>query len=240
MSLKLNTSVESFFQSNYPEYLSKISEVSRSDNGAFFVDSNVPAWDFDKITQNIFKKNPPDSSDCILLSGKDIYFVEFKSGLDKLVDWKNFDPNKVVCKVLGDRPCVKLGTLLRQRDDYKEDALRQNIQLKASDSYRTFERNIISKMLQIDSGKSYNYRLHFVAVVDCEDIENDVFEDIMSQMSETLHVPETNHVSKIRSCLKRYARPDIWYDDVNVFGVQEFLDFLKKWTSRNESSKPQS
>lgn len=225
--LKLQNSVESFFQSNYSAHLSKISDVSKSNDGKFFVNSQVPAWDFDGITKKLFPKIQPSSTDCVLFSKGHIFFVEFKSGLENLVDWSNYNPTKIQCQEIDNRPCAKFGALLRQRDEYKENMLQLNIQMKASDSYKTFEKTIIPQMHKSPTKKVYKYHLHFVTVVDCKDVENDICEDIMFQMSEAESIPKTNHISNLKSCLKRFARQDLWYDDIKVLGVQDFLDFLE-------------
>lgn len=224
--LTLHNSVESFFQLNYSVHLSKITDVSKSNDGKFFVNSEVPAWDFDGITKKLFPKTQPSSTDCVLFSKNNIFFVEFKSGLEKLVDWSNYDSSKIQCQEIGDRPCAKFGNLLRQRDEYKENMLQLNIQMKASDSYKTFEKIIIPQMSQHPSKHVFKYHLHFITVIDCKDIENDICEDIMLQMSDAKPIPKTNHITNIKSCLKRFARQDLWYDDIKVFGVQSFLDFL--------------
>lgn len=227
LGLHSNVSIESFFNEHFHEHLSTISEVSKSDNGSFFIDSDVPAWNFDKITGCCFPKNSPFSTDCVLFSQKNIYFVEFKSGLDKIIDWSNFNSDGVRCAVLGDRPCPRYGIALRQRDDYKEGMLLLNFQMKASDSYKTFEKKIISQMNQ-PAESLCKYRLHLMAVVDCENFENSYCENIMLQMSESEAVPEMNHIAKIQNALKRFNRSDIWFDQVDVYGVQDFCDFLKE------------
>ena len=223
-----NVSVESFFSTAFPQYHSTISEVSKSDDGTFFVDSNVPAWNFDKITESFFPNNHPFSTDCILCLNNDIYFVEFKSGIDKLIDWSSFNPDRVRCAVLGNQPCSRYGITVRQRDDYKEEMLLLNFQMKASDSYKTFEKKIIPAMKNPSESLCRKYRLHLMAVVDCEEFENNYCEDIMLNMSESESIPEVNHISKIKNALKRFGRSDIWFDQVNVYGVQDFLDFLNE------------
>lgn len=226
-SINSNISIESFFNSSFPQCLSTISEVSKSDDGSFFIDSDVPAWNFDKITAKFFPKNQPFSTDCVLCLEKDIYFIEFKSGIDKLIDWSNFDADKVRCAVLANQPCSRYGIAVRQRDDYKEKMLLLNFQMKASDSYKTFEKKIVPKMNK-PAERLCKYRLHLMAVVDCENFENDFFENIMLKMSENESVPEVNHISKIESALKRFGRSDIWFDQVDVYGVRDFLDFLNE------------
>ena len=55
----------------------------------------------------------------------------------------------------------------------------------------------------------------------------------MLQMSDAKPIPKTNHITNIKSCLKRFARQDLWYDDIKVFGVQSFLDFLNATFPQN-------
>lgn len=226
LGLHSDLSIESFFSERFSQYRSTISQVSRSDDGRFSVESDVLAWNFDGITGSYFSRIHPYSTDCILFSNNNIYFVEFKSGLDKLVDWSNFDPNGICCRVLGDRPCHHYGILLRQRDDYKEKMLLLNFQMKASDSYKTFERKIIP---EIDcSAEIYReYRLHLVAVVDCDNVENSLYENILFQMSESNPIPTTNHITKIQNALNKFRESEFWFDEVLVYGKQEFQDFLR-------------
>lgn len=226
ISFNSDITAEVFFQKTFSECLSKISDVSKSDDGKFFVKSDMPAWNFDQITKKLFPKREPGSVDSILFSGKNIYFIEFKSGIEKLIDWKKFDPNKILCEVLADRPCPRLGIMRRQRDNYKEDMLLLNFQMKASDSYKTFEKMIVPKIIKQGATTYFKCHLHFIAVVDCQRKENEVTENILLQMSNAETFPEINHLAKIGDALKKFERNDLWYDRVVVYDVEGFLSFL--------------
>ena len=112
----------------------------------------------------MFKKNTPASVDGAFVVGKWIYFVEIKSGYKNLVSEKNIDMEKLRCPYKENQPCEKNAQLLVDENKWLCKVLKTNIQLKAAESYRTFEKKIVPSIKDTDSDR--RYCTCFIAVID--------------------------------------------------------------------------
>ena len=226
MAVDLSGSAEEYLNTLCSKYKSTISTISKSDDGNFFVDSNVEGWNFDKISDSFFPKQHACSADGIFLQSKRICFVEFKSGFEKLINESNFNPALTICPMIKNQPCKDYGKLLKERDRYKNKELQENIQLKAMESIHTFEK-LMSPQINEQKKSMMKYMLTFYAVIDGENSENEIYEKIGSDMG-GVDVSKTNYFSKLQSCLTRFRNPQLWYDEVEVLSADQFL---KKFSS---------
>lgn len=222
MPVELSVSAEEFLNSLWEKYRSTVASISKSDDGSFSIDSDIEGWSFDKISDSFFPKQHAYSADGIFLCSKRICFVEFKSGFEKLINDSNFNPSLITCPKISGQPCKDYGELLKERDRYKNKELQENIQLKAMESFHTFE-----KLMSPDVGKQVNTTteclLVFYAVIDGENSENEIYEKIGADMG-GVDVSETNYFAKLKSCLIRFRKPGLWYDEIDVLSVDQFLN----------------
>ena len=221
MSVELFGSAEEYLNTSWKKYRSTVSVISKSDDDSFCVESDIEGWIFDKISDSFYPKQHAYSADGIFIKPKRICFVEFKSGFERLINDSNFNPSLVKCPKIKDEPCEAFGNLLKERDRYKNKELQENIQLKATESFHTFERQIKPQINEQKKSKK-EYLLTFYAVIDGKNSENEIYEKIGSDMG-GVDVSETNYFSKLQSCLIRFRKPNLWYDEVDVLTVDQFL-----------------
>lgn len=222
MAVIVQGSIKKYLTSAYINECQDVKDISKSDDGTFFVDSDIKGWNFDLITKKLFPKRTPASVDGIFIKDRKIFFVEFKSGLKKLIDWKNFDPDKVKCPVINEHPCAKIGNLLRQRDNYKVDMLKYNFQIKAAESFITFKRRILSQ-IAIQNGECSKYTLEYIVVIDTCDSALELSESIEIEMSEE-EPTSVNYFSLFKNSLRHFGRQDLWFDKISVYDVDTFKD----------------
>lgn len=222
MPVVLSSSAEDYLNSLWGKYRSIVAVISKSDDGSFCIDSDIEGWNFDKISDTFFSKQQAYSADGIFLRPKRICFVEFKSGFEKLVNESNFNPALTICPQISGQPCEDYGKLLKERDRYKNKELQENIQLKAMESFHTFEK-LMCPNIEEQIETTAEYLLVFYAVIDGENSENEIYEKIGADMG-GVDVSETNYFAKLKSCLIRFRKPGLWYDEVDVLSVGQFLN----------------
>lgn len=222
MSVALSGSAEEYLNISYSKYKSTVSDISKSDDGNIFIESSIEGWDFDRISDAFFPKQHAYSADGIFLRPKRVCFVEFKTGFEKLVNELNFDPALTICPKNGNKPCKDYGELLKERDRYKNKELQENIQLKAMESFHTFEK-IICPDINKQKKSTTKCLLVFYAVIDGDNSGNELYEKIGTDMG-GIDVTETNYFSQLKSCLIRFRKPDLWYDEIDVLSVDQFLN----------------
>jgi hypothetical protein len=222
MSVVLSSSAEEYLDSLWKKYKSTIADISKSDDGSFGIDSDIEGWNFDKISDSFFPKQHAYSADGIFLRSKRICFVEFKSGFEKLINESNFNPSLTVCPKISGQPCEDYGELLKERDRYKNKELQENIQLKAVESFHTFK-NLMCPSIDKQTENTTECLLVFYAVIDGENSENEIYEKIGADMG-GVDVSDTNYFAKLKSCLIRFRKPDLWYDEIDVLSVGQFLN----------------
>lgn len=227
MSIVVKGNVEVFFKNKYSNAWQPISQLSKSDHGSFFIGSSTYGWNFDLVTTSLFKTNTPTSVDGVFVVGKWIYFVEFKSGYKNLVSEKNIDLEKVGCPYKGNKPCEDKTRLLIDENKWMGEVLKTNIQLKAAESYRTFEKKIVPTIKETESDR--RYCTCFIAVLDQEDPSkdsvNDEFEVIQRDLAHSTS-SEENYVADMYNALRRYAKPELWYDKSTAMSASVFEKFV--------------
>ena len=233
MSIVVKGNVDAFFKSKYSNAWQPISQLSKSDHGTFFVDSPTCGWNFDAITKSLFTTNAPTSVDGTFVVGKFIYFVEFKSGFKNLVSEKNMDLKKVECPYKENKPCEEYAQLLIDENKWLCEVLKTNVQLKAAESYRTFEKKIVPSINENECER--RYCTSFIAVVDQEDPSkdsvNDEFEAIQRDLAQRAS-PENNYVADMYNRLCRYAKPELWYDESIAMSASVFEKFANEGFKR--------
>lgn len=233
MSIVVKGNVDTFFKKEYSNAWQPISQLSKSNHGSFFIDSSTCGWNFDAITASLFKTNAPTSVDGAFVVGKWIYFVEIKSGYKNLVSDKNIDMEKLRCLYKENQPCEKNAQLLIDENKWLCKVLKTNIQLKAAESYRTFEKKIVPS---INDGESEcRYRTSFIAVIDQDDPSkdsvNDEFEVLQRDLAHSAS-SEKNYIADMYSALRRYAKPELWYDESTAMSASVFEKFANEGFKR--------
>lgn len=233
MSIVVKGNVEAFLQSKYSNAWQPISQLSKSDHGSFFIDSSTCGWNFDAITTSLFKKNTPASVDGAFVVGKWIYFVEIKSGYKNIISKKNINLEKLRCPYKGNEPCEDCAQLLIDKNERQCKVLKTNIQLKAAESYRTFEKKIIPSIKDAESER--RYCTCFIAVIDQEDPSKDAvneeFEGIQMDLAHDTSL-EKNYVADMNDALRRYAKPELWYDESTAMSASVFKEFADEGFKR--------
>lgn len=222
MSVELSGSAEECLNLSYGKYKSTVSDISKSDDGNIFIESSIEGWDFDKISDSFFPKQHAYSADGIFLRPKRVFFVEFKTGFEKLVNESNFDPRLTRCPKINNQSCKDYGELLKERDRYKNKELQENIQLKAMESFHTFEK-LIRPDINKQNESINKCLLVFYAVIDGQNSENELYEKIGADMG-GVDISETNYFAQLKSCLIRFRKPDLWYDEIDVLSADQFLN----------------
>ena len=233
MSIVVKGNVDAFFKKEYSIAWQPISQLSKSNHGSFFIDSSTCGWNFDAITTSLFKKNTPASVDGAFVVGKWIYFVEIKSGYKNLVSEKNIDMEKLRCPYKENQPCEKNAQLLVDENKWLCKVLKTNIQLKAAESYRTLEKKIVPSIKDTESER--RYCTCFIAVIDQEDPSkdsvNDEFEAIQRDLAQSAS-SEENYVADMYNALRRYAKPELWYDESTAMSASVFKEFADEGFKR--------
>ena len=133
---------------------------------------------------------------------------------------------KLRCSYKGNQPCEDCAQLLIDKNKWLYKLLKTNIQLKAAESYRTFEKKIVPSINE-DEGER-RYCTSFIAVIDQEDPSkdsvNDEFEVIQRDLAHST-LSEENYVADMYNALRRYAKPELWYDESTAMSASVFKEF---------------
>ena len=220
--------LKAYVVSNWSEFKSPITEISKSDIGVSLVKSPINIYNFDNICQTLYQgKNVPTSTDGIDVCGKAVELVEFKSGFKQRITKNNFDPAKCKCPDPNiDRVCEDYWQLFLKNQKVNIKALISSIRYKAFESYITLEKRVFPLCEDIDKPVA----LKLVVVIDADDVDS--FEDTYSELAGDFDAAE-NSFSDIKKALLRLKIQqdakgnDYYYDSIEVLSVQDYLNRLK-------------
>jgi len=225
--------VQAYAISNWGDFLSPITELSKSNKGVSLVQSPVQLYNFDDICKSLFAQGKaPTSADGLEFSGRTVELVEFKSGFKQRITKHNFDPAQGRCPDPDvNRVCEDYWKLFFKNQKTNISELISSIRNKAVESYVTLEKQVFPHCQ--DAGKSIQLKL--VVVIDEDEIDS--IEDTYSGLAGNTDAENTaakdNHFSAIRSALRRLTNQHdadgnaYFYDCIEVLSVQDYLNKLK-------------
>ena len=220
--------IGSYMSAAYNVDLKSITELSESKKGISLISDERKLYDYDEITKRLHNYvKYPTSADSVLVKGKLVAFVEFKSGFKKKITKKNFQLNKLTCPYDKKKEwiCKEYGKMLLDKLDLESEELLDSIKMKAAESYITLEKKIVPHCEDIAYGKKI--QLLYWVVVDYEDSAIDVLEDTLTELGKTS--AEDNPISDIKKSLDRFVgQKDVnnqgyYYDEIEVFTPENFV-----------------
>lgn len=211
-----------YIESNYAFTKKTITEISSNDNGKSLVKSDKEIYCFDDISGAIYPNDKPTSVDGLLVMEKTIYFIEFKSGFKQNITKQNFDSQKMGCPRDGVY-CKDYAELFfkKQKSDKKE--LKQNIRMKAIETYVTVEKCIFPQCEET----SKQYKLNLIVVIDGKGDDENL--SILNDLSGKSGDDEINDFDDLKKSLKPYMNKkddfgnDYYYDEIKVMSPTQFI-----------------
>lgn len=207
--------LEGYFDGVFRDYLSTLSECSAyGEDKKLLVTSTKPAYNFDEIIQEFSTENFA-SVDSIFFSGKDVYFIEFKTGfqdrLESVYVPENFDCE--MCNQLH----KEIFEQFRKRREAEKDALHKVIQLKIVESLYFFRQCILPFCVEGEK----EYSIKFICVIDEKEYPNTAFELSLNKLAK---FEPRDELSKY---IKKYGKvghnhTKIFFEDVQVLTAGEF------------------
>lgn len=218
--------VQAYAISNWGNYLSPITELSKSNNGVSLVQSSVELYNFDDICKSLSASGKvPTSADGLDFTDRSVELVEYKSGFKQRITKHNFDPAKGRCPD-ANRVCKDYWDLFFKNQKTNIDELISSIRNKAVESYITLEKQVFPRCQE--SGRAMQLKL--VVVIDEDGIDS--MEDTYSGLAGNTDA-EDNHFSAIKSALRRLVNlrdadgNAYFYDHIEVLSVQDYQNKLK-------------
>lgn len=222
--------VQAYAISNWGDYLSSVTELSKSGNGVSLVQSSVKLYNFDDICKSLFASSKvPTSADGLDFNGRTrtMELVEYKSGFKQRITKHNFDPAKGRCPAPDvNRVCEDYWKLFFKNQQTNISELISSIRNKAVESYVTLEKQVFP--LCQDTKRPMQLKL--IVVIDEDEIDS--MEDTYLELTGST-VAEDNHFSAIKSALHRLVNQHdadgnaYFYDYIEVLSVQDYLNKLK-------------
>lgn len=226
-----NVNVKLFFEKyNNDIFLSSFKEMSGGSNGCL-VESQIKAYNFDIIKETLPCKNKLRSADSLYIksnSKKDfIFFIEFKTGFEKIINSKNFDERKWKCPNSEDKQCVDGITYFKKSQKLENKELMLSIHLKLIESFLIFEKYVLPNCKSNERCASLNY----IAVIDGVNVSPlDAIESIMDDMGGCNS--NENEIESFRNSLKKYIIKDsegnnLLFDNIDVVLKEDFDKMFK-------------
>ena len=223
----ISKDVMSYAFSNWGNYLRPITDLSkRDDNGESLVPSQKQLYNFDAICKDLYEpEKVPTSVDGIDVSGTNVEFVEFKSGIKQRITKQNFDPLRGSCQKTN-QVCEEYWSVFFENQNNKLHILISSIRFKAIESYITFEKQVFPRCQDLQSP----IPIKLVVVIDEDAVDG--IEDTYSELAGNVE-PKSNHFSAIRNALRRLSNlRDVngtayFYDSIEVLSVQDYMNKLK-------------
>lgn len=212
--------INSYLANNYICFLQPISEMSKSDNGKILVKDDRKLYNFDKITEELYQHNLPESADGVYALKNKIFFVEYKSGFKRKITKENFKETQMACPDDSKKFCRPYAELFFKNQKNEDKILYHSIHQKAVESFMTFMKEIVFKSEEDQQSKE----LIFCVVVD-DYVEN--MEDILNGLAKKSS--DSNTIGSLRQSLSRFRKAenkDYYYDDIKVLSPHEFTEFL--------------
>lgn len=225
--------VQAYAIGNWGDFLSPITELSKSNNGISLVQSPIQLYNFDDICKSIFAQGKaPTSADGLKFSVRSVEVVEFKSGFKQRITKHNFNPTQGRCPDPDvNRVCEDYWKLFFKNQKTNISELISSIRNKAIESYVTLEKQVFPHCQDADNPIS----LKLVVIIDEDEIDSieDTYSELAGNTDAENTVAKDNHFSAIRSALRRLTNQHdangnaYFYDCIEVLSVQDYLNKLK-------------
>lgn len=220
IQLEMNRmSVEGLFSAKYNSFKESLTVLSRSDkekpeSSLVHIDDFF-AYDFDKITSLLWGEDPLTSADALFVKQNKVYLIEFKTGFSSILEESDIDDSKLICEKM-EKPsvCEDYKKCLKEKNDFKKEALYYSIKLKVVESYKT----ILCKIFPNEILRE-NVDLIFLCVIDGKNV---AIEKYQSDIDELTKVSSDNHVNRLKKSIKRYRSKMHWYDSIEVYTAKDF------------------
>lgn len=203
-----------------PKSYSELSKNSR--NGTPLIASEkTEAYSYDDIVRSFFTSNPPTSADAIQFHGNQINIIEFKSGFNRGITPKTYDPSKCLCPK-DHTECLPYKDLLLKNTTLEVSEIKDSIHLKAVESRWVLEYHIGPKCVAITPSSKINY----IVVADLvKENPVDLLEDIQLERGKLFN--ENNMLSALKQSLNHYSQISssgipMAYDSIDVLTLEEF------------------
>lgn len=217
--------MSTYAEENWSGHKKSVTEISKSRNSPL-VESDMELYCFDDICSDLYnKEQKPTSADALIVDGKNIELVEFKSGFKNKITKENFNTEQGKCKKVGEI-CEDYWKLFFDKRKKEVNELILSIRIKAVESYITLEK-IIFPRCKLSSEPMH---LNFWVVIDEDSVDG--LEDTLADLAGVPEIKD-NTYSSIRKSLKRLIHcQDIngnqyFYDDIKVLSVADFKSHLE-------------
>lgn len=214
--------IKSYLAENYSVYLEPVSELSKSAKGKVLVKDERKLYNFDKITEDLFPGNKPESADAIYATNKRVFLVEYKSGFKKKITKGNFDKKRMSCYDDEEKYCEEYAKLFFKNQEKEDEVLKKSLQLKAVESYMTLMKEIVSNS-EVDEPGTKKSLIYCVVIDDYVESMEDALNALAKKKS------DTNAIEDVRKSLSRFRKnkdKEYYYDDIMVLSPYEFKGFM--------------
>jgi len=223
----ISKDLKSYAASSWSSFIDDITTISKdSRKGISLIEDETEIYNFDKICFSVFGENIPTSVDGIMLTDNAIEFVEFKSGFKHKIQKDNLDPEKKLCKVIGNKYCTWYWDLFFKNRDMEIKELISSIRFKGLESYLTLEKKVLP---HCDELQGKPLLLKYIVVIDGDGVEG--IEDSLAEVAGK-EESTANSCSQIKDALKRITRQTdaegntYCYDEVEVMSAFDFKNKL--------------
>lgn len=213
-----------YAEENWSDYKKSVTDISKSRNFSL-VENDMELYCFDDICSNLYDKDKkPTSADALIIDGKNIELVEFKSGFKNKITKENFNTERGKCQKAGEI-CEDYWELFFDKRKKEVNELILSIRIKAVESYITLEKIIFPCCRLSDELMC----LQFWVVIDEDSVDG--MEDTLAELAEVPEIKD-NAYSSIKKSLKRLIRcqdtrgNQYFYDDIKVLSVTDFENYL--------------
>lgn len=213
--------IDNFFDKTEP-----ISILSKSDKGKVLVNDETSAYNYDKITKQVYGYiKYPTSADALLVNDKIILLTEFKSGFKRNISKETLDYSMLTCPDDDAKICRDYANLLLDKGKLETEELMDSIKFKAIESYITLDKKILP--LCNDFLNDRHLRVIFCVVVD------DYIDSMEDTLTELAAKPTScNTFNRVKSSLLRFVNiktsdnEDYYYDEIKVLSPYEYKRYL--------------
>lgn len=220
------TDVKTYLNAEFGEHISTISTVSSSDNGNILVDSGKQVYSFDKIKDQLYtgQAQKPSSVDALYFIDDTLELVEFKSGFKKTITKATFDDQKAKCEYNDHGiTCKYLLKWSESINEKQDEVLKQNLKLKAIESYLILDKKIFS---ECDTHPS---KVALKIVIDCNGV--DAIAELEKTQGYLAGKGNESIVDSLKKMLKPYIKKptnDYFYSQIDVMYDQSFKEYIDK------------
>ena len=217
--------INAFAEANWSGYKKSVTDISKAKHSSL-IEDETELYCFDDISNSLYSgSNKPSSADALIIDGKTIQLVEFKSGFKNKITRENFKESEGKCLKLG-TTCEDYWKLFWANRKKEINELTLIIRMKAIESYITLEKKIFQGYRPFDQA----FRLQFCVVIDEDSVDG--MEETLAELSGRSETTGNPYAS-IKASLKRYINcrdcsgTPYFYDEVKVLSVTDFENYLR-------------